>query len=342
MIKIKNCFFIVVTLFCLLLTECKSLKGNKNVVVNLKCQGLSSTKDITATTDIIKERLIACGLGDEDIKIMVNADVITFDIHHVLSPERIISLISIRGDLGFWETYEFSEIYPDLEEANKKLGLSGIGKTDSTLKDNTNNEQISFGEYAKKNPLFAYLRPAFDQKDGKYYYGKGPTVGYVAIADTARVNAMLKSDIVEHVLSKDLKLLWEQKPFDEKKSMLRLIAIKLTNHNENAPIDGNAITDARQTSGHDSTSEISMTMNSEGTEIWKKITKENIGRCIAIVLDNYVYTFPTVNGEIPNGKSQITGNFTEDEAKDMAIILKYHKLPVSIKIIDSKITEEPK
>lgn len=197
--------------------------------------------------------------------------------------------------------------------------------------------QQSFEEYAKKNPLFAYLRPAFDQQNGKYFYGKGPTVGYTAIADTSKVNILLKSDIVKDVLPRDLKLLWEVKPFDEKKSTLRLIAIKVTNRDGKAPLGGEAITDARQDFSQTGSNEISMTMNSEGAKTWKRLTGEHIGESIAIVLDNFVYSFPTVQSEIPNGSSQITGNFTLEEAKDLANILKAGKLPASARIVEEAV-----
>jgi SecD/SecF fusion protein len=229
----------------------------------------------------------------------------------------------------------------------KKTSKADSAKIDTTslvnkIKNDTAGQKDiadkqSFEEYAKKNPLFAYLRPAFDQKDGKYYYGKGPTVGYCAIIDTIKVNRILNMEQVKAVFPREYKFLWEVKAFDEKKTMLRLIAIKVTSNDGKAPIDGGVVTDARQDFGQNGTNEVAMTMNSEGAKTWKRLTGEHVGECIAIVLDNYVYSFPTVNSEIPNGHSQITGNFTLEEAKDLANVLKAGKLPAPAKIVEEAI-----
>jgi len=142
---------------------------------------------------------------------------------------------------------------------------------------------------------------------------------------------------VKAVFPREYKFLWEVKAFDEKKTMLRLIAIKVTSNDGKAPIDGGVVTDARQDFGQNGTNEVAMTMNSEGAKTWKRLTGEHVGECIAIVLDNYVYSFPTVNSEIPNGHSQITGNFTLEEAKDLANVLKAGKLPAPAKIVEEAI-----
>jgi SecD/SecF fusion protein len=142
---------------------------------------------------------------------------------------------------------------------------------------------------------------------------------------------------VRAVFPREYKFLWEVKPFDEKKTMLRLIAIKATSNDGKAPLDGTVITDARQDFSQNGGNEVSMSMNSDGAKTWKRLTGEHIGECIAIVLDNYVYSFPTVNSEIPNGNSQITGHFTLDEAKDLANVLKAGKLPAPAKIIEEAI-----
>ncbi len=210
-------------------------------------------------------------------------------------------------------------------------------KKDTTSKGKELANQQSFDEYAKKNPLFAYLRPAIDQKDGKSYYSKGPVVGYCAIIDTARVNRMLATDQVKAIFPNSLRFMWDVKAFDEKKTTLRLYAIHVTNHYGKAPIDGSAITDARQDFGQNNSNEISMSMNSDGAKTWKRLTADNIGKCIAIALDNYIYSAPTVQGEIPNGHSQITGQFTLDEAKDLANVLKAGKLPAPAKIVEEAI-----
>jgi SecD/SecF fusion protein len=210
-------------------------------------------------------------------------------------------------------------------------------KKDTTAKSKDLANQQSFEEYAKKNPLFAYLRPAIDQKDGKSYYSKGPVVGYCAIIDTLRVNRMLRTEQVKAIFPNSLRFMWDVKAFDDKKTTLRLYAIHVTNHYGKAPIDGSAITDARQDLGQNNSNEISMSMNSDGAKTWKRLTADNIGKCIAIALDNYIYSAPVVQGEIPNGHSQITGQFTIDEAKDLANVLKAGKLPAPAKIVEEAI-----
>ncbi len=192
-------------------------------------------------------------------------------------------------------------------------------KTDSNallsqVKDDTTKQgkdKQSFEEYAKKNPLFAYLRPNFVQDEkGQYFPGKGPAVGTVEVKDTARVMAMLNLPAVKTSLPRNLRLLWTNKPIDKEGKFVQLIAIKVTSRDGSAALGGEVVVDARQDYGQNNSNEISMGMNSEGARIWKRLTSQNIGKSIAIVLDNYVYSFPTVNGEIPNGRSSITGNFT--------------------------------
>ena len=218
----------------------------------------------------------------------------------------------------------------DTSSLVNKVKKDTIGKKDLANKQ-------SFEQYAKEHPLFAYLKPAFNQKDGKYYYGKGPVVGYSAIIDTEKVNKILRMAQVQAVFPREYKFLWDVKPFDEKKTMLQLMAIKVTSSEGKAPLDGSAITDARQDFGQNGGNEVSMSMNSDGAKTWKRLTGEHIGECIAIVLDNYVYTAPTVQSEIPNGSSQITGSFTLEEAKDLANVLKAGKLPAPAKIIEEDI-----
>jgi SecD/SecF fusion protein len=343
----------------------------------LKVIRTESNDAIDRTFNILRTRIDRFGVSQPNIQKLSTAGRILVELPGVKDPKRVRKLLQGTAKLEFWETYEFAAVYPFLESANTKLAQIAkgvkdtIGTQDSTaektngkttadkskdvakqakdtsslvskIKSDTSKlkdkkAQQSFEEYAKENPLFAYLRPAFDQKDGKYFYGKGPTVGYTVIADTPKVNILLNSDIVKEILPRDLKLLWEVKPFDEKKTTLRLVAIKVTNRDGKAPLEGDAITDARQDFSASGTNEISMTMNSEGAKTWKRLTGEHIGEAIAIVLDNFVYSFPTVQSEIPNGSSQITGNFTLEEAKDLANILKAGKLPAPAKIVEEAI-----
>ncbi|MFH0866670.1 MAG: protein translocase subunit SecDF [Bacteroidota bacterium] len=212
-----------------------------------------------------------------------------------------------------------------------KLKQDTAGSKDLAAKE-------SFDQYAKENPLFAYLRPNLQQgEDGKYYLGKGPNVGYSLVIDTPKVNKMLNLANDKNLFKNDIRFLWEVKPFDDNKSMLWLIAIKVDDREGKSALDGTVITDAYQDFDQNSQNVISMTMNSEGASTWKRLTGDNIGKSIAIVLDNYVYSYPVVQGEIPNGHSQITGNFTLEEAKDLANVLKAGKLPAPAKIVEESI-----
>jgi len=259
----------------------------------------------------------------------------------------------LKGDttVAAKDTTTLAENTKDIKKINKKdkkaikkdttkldtASLVNKIKKDTTGKKGLANKK-SFEEYAKEHPLYAYLTPAYEKnKDGKLIYGKGPVVGYCPIIDTAKVNRILNMAQVRAVFPREYKFLWEVKPFDEKKTMLRLIAIKATSNDGKAPLDGTVITDARQDFSQNGGNEVSMSMNSDGAKTWKRLTGEHIGECIAIVLDNYVYSFPTVNSEIPNGNSQITGHFTLDEAKDLANVLKAGKLPAPAKIIEEAI-----
>ena len=194
----------------------------------------------------------------------------------------------------------------------------------------------SFEEYAKNNPLNAYLTPAFYQNEqGQYYPSKSATVGYAAIKDTARVNALLRK--TKDVFPRNLKLLWTIKPRQEGTEILELIALKVTSRDETAALGGDVIVDARQDYSQTGQVEVTMQMNSDGAKAWKRLTGDNIGSQIAIVLDNYVYSAPNVNGEIPNGRSSITGGFGVEEAKDLANILKAGKLPAPARIVEEAV-----
>lgn len=223
------------------------------------------------------------------------------------------------------------------DTAAKKPSLLEKIEGDTSTKDTSGAK--SFEEFAHENPLFALVSPAiFQNESGQSEYRKGPVVGYVLIKDTAKVNAIFARNDVKSLLPKELKLLWAVKPPTKESSALELVAIKITSRDGTPPLDGAAISDARQDFGQFTSSpEITMNMNPEGAKTWKRVTSENIGRSVAIVLDNYVYSFPTVQGEIAGGRSSITGNFEINEAKDLANVLKAGKLPAPARIIEEAV-----
>jgi SecD/SecF fusion protein len=197
----------------------------------------------------------------------------------------------------------------------------------------------SFEDFAKNNPLFAVLSPSiYQNQQGSYSPGEGPIVGYAAIKDTAKVNKYLGMPEVKSLFPNDLRLLWTAKPYDEDGKFLQLIAIEVTSRDGKAPLEGDVITDASQDFGQfGGRPEITMKMNTLGAKTWKNLTGDNIGQSIAIVLDNYVYSFPNVNGEISGGVSSIEGDFTIDEAKLIANILKAGKLPAPARIVEEAV-----
>ncbi len=224
-------------------------------------------------------------------------------------------------------------------DTSKKTSLvDKLGK-DSTAKKDT--AQKTFEQFSKENPLFAVLFPADGQvrtQEEKNMVDKSCVVGYTLIKDTGAVNTILAREDVKAILPKNLRLLWTVKPRTAESQSLELIAIKVTGRDGTAPLDGTAISDARQDFGQfGGKPEISMRMNPEGAKAWKRLTGENVGHSVAIVLDDQVYSFPNVMGEIPNGNSSITGNFEINEAKDLANILKAGKLPAPAHIVEEAV-----
>jgi len=362
---------LMMSIFCsTIITGCHHQLGNKHISLKLKCNSSATNENMSVAAGIIRNRLISYGVSEGDISITVEEKFIMMDVKNADNPSRIITLVTRPGKLEFFETIEFQKAWPFLEDANKKMAKilksedSSTTKNDnisvnslkdqkkkttdadtvsliSKVKSGSNAKDRNFEEYKKANPLFAYLKPNFEEKEGKNYFGKGPTVGYSLITDTAKVNSVLRRKEISFIFPSYYKFSWERTPFDDKKTNLRLIALK-TEDNGNAALDGSCIVDARQEKSSQGNIEISMTMNGEGARIWKSLTGQHIGECIAIILDNYVYSFPTVQSEIPNGRSQITGNFSLEEAKDFANILRSHWMPVNVTVVDSTITEQPK
>jgi SecD/SecF fusion protein len=224
-------------------------------------------------------------------------------------------------------------------DTSKVSLVDKMGKDSTTAKDTAGGK--TFEEFARENPLFAVLFPADGQvrtQDEKNLIDKGCVIGYALIKDTAKVNRILERDEVKAALPKNLRLLWTVKPRSAETQSLELIGIKSSGRDGKAPLDGAAISDARQDFGQfNSKPEISMRMNPDGAKVWKRLTGENVGKSIAIVLDDYVYSFPNVQGEIAGGSSSITGDFEINEAKDLANILKAGKLPAPARIVEEAV-----
>jgi SecD/SecF fusion protein len=230
------------------------------------------------------------------------------------------------------------EIKKEEEKKDSSKGnalLKEIGK--DTSKNAALNKKNEAEQWMKKNPLFASLAVSiYQNKEGQYVAGQTAMVGRALIKDTAKVNYMLR--VTKHIFPRDLKLAWTVKPGEEAKDVLQLVALKVTSRDGSPALGGDVITNARQDYDQNGRVEVSMSMNSEGARIWKRLTGDNVGKQIAIVLDGYVYSYPNVNGEIPNGMSSITGgNMTVEEAQDLANILKAGKLPAPAHIVAEEV-----
>ncbi len=320
---------------------------------------------IDRSFNILRTRIDKFGVTSPNIQRQQGTGRIIIELPGVDNPERVRRLLQGSAKLEFWETYEAGEIIERLFEVNKMLGdRSKLAKgTDSTAvsstaaanTDTTKKTDDLLSQLAEKastdttggmdaaqsraeNPLFAVLMPAvFQAEDGSTRAAQGPAVGTASFRDTAAVNALLASPEVKAMLPRNLRLLWTVKGRGEGNKFLDLVAIKTRANDNRAPLEGDVITDARESIDNFGQVEVSMTMNAEGAKTWRRLTADNVERSIAIVLDDNVYSYPNVKGEISGGMSSISGNFTTDEAKDLANILKAGKLPAPARIVEEAI-----
>jgi SecD/SecF fusion protein len=219
--------------------------------------------------------------------------------------------------------------------------LSQLKKTDNdtNVVDSAQALQKSREQYMRDNPLFGILEQSLEQDENQQLQPrKGPVIGAAFVKDTARINRIFEMEQIRNKLPREFKPLWSIKPVDKDGKVLQLIAIRMPSRDHMAPLDGSAVVDARKQKGQFSDNwEISMSMNAEGAHTWKRLTHDNVGKGIAIVLDDFVYSYPNVEGEIAGGNSNITGNFTIEEADDLANILKVGKLPAPARIVEDTV-----
>lgn len=283
---------------------------------------------------------------------------IMVELPGIKEPERVRKLLQGSANLEFWETYTARELLSYMQAADSKLRSLLAQDTEESVADTTAAEQT---EAVKKtvsaaDSLAAALKgdakedKEADLKEFKKQYpllailqlnssGQGPVIGYANYKDTAEVNKYLSMDEIKAQLPKDLRLKWGVSPaeFDKKGQIFELYAIKSTERNGRAPLEGDVVTDAKDEYDQFGKPAVSMGMNADGARRWAQLTKQNIGRSIAIVLDNYVYSAPNVNSEITGGRSQITGHFTPEQAKDLANVLKSGKMPAPARIVQEDI-----
>ena len=287
---------------------------------------------------------------------------IMVELPGIKEPERMRKLLQGSANLEFWETYTAREVLPAMQSADAKLRVilaegttADTDTIEAVLTEATPVEKktVSAADSlaaALKGDVTAEDKSAANTEEIKKQYpllsilqlnssGQGPVIGYANYKDTADINKYLAMPEIKADLPKDLRLKWGVSPseFDKKGQTFELYAIKSTERNGKAPLEGDVVTDAKDEFDQYSKPAVSMTMNSDGARRWAQLTKQNIGRSIAIVLDNYVYSAPNVNSEITGGRSQITGHFTPEQAKDLANVLKSGKMPAPAHIVQEDI-----
>lgn len=321
--------------------------------------------------NVLRTRIDRFGVVSPNIQRLETAGRILVELPGVKEPERVRKLLQGSANLEFWETYNLPEIYQQLVAADNMLATilksddtaavgsdtTAIEATEEVVADNAAAETTndadsllakigedkpeaqaakSMEEFAKQHPLFAVLQ--INQYNGQL--APGPVVGIADKKDIAKINEYLNMKQVKDILPRNLSLKWGVKAIDEKEQYFYLYAIKMTNRDGTPALGGDVVTDANadfvQQAGR-SEQQVSMTMNAEGAKAWARLTKENIGKAVAIVLDDMVYSAPNVQVEITGRRSQITGHFTPEEAKDLANVLKSGKMAASVHIVQEDV-----
>ena len=301
---------------------------------------------------VLRARIDKFGVAQPSIQKAERTGRIIVELPGVKDVVRVKKLLQSAAVLEFWETYDNVDVFNFMQEADQlltdKYDVSGnqdntSSNLDDQLEDLVNDESFNENDTLADitNTLFEVLAPnvAIDPNSGGVQIIPGPVVGSSLLKDTSKVNSYLSDRDVLALLPsefRNVKFLWEAKPFDDKKERLRLIIVK-SNREDKAKLAGDVIVDASQDIDQYGNPQINMRMNRGGARLWQKMTRENIGQSIAVVLDDFVYSFPVVNAEISGGSSVISGDFTLDEAQDLANILKAGKLPAPAKIIQSEI-----
>ncbi|GAA0883376.1 protein translocase subunit SecDF [Sphingobacterium siyangense] len=308
---------------------------------------------------VLRTRIDKFGVASPNIQIQQGTNRILIELPGVKDESRVRNLLQGSAKLEFYETYTNQEVYPILENIDKTLASTlkaapaattnaaadTSKKSDDLLSNLTGGKKDAKKDSAavnlgQKNPLFEILRAnAYLNENQQPTLGPGPLVGIASLKDTAKVNAYLQRPEVKSILPGNLKLLWSVKPEQKTPEQLSLYAIKGSGQDNGAVLTGDVITDATANFDDKNQPVVGMQMNSEGAHQWKKITAKAAQNrdAIAIVLDNVVYSAPSVNGEIPNGSSSISGSFTVEDTKDLANVLKAGRLPTTAKIVEEAV-----
>lgn len=319
--------------------------------------------------NVVRNRIDKFGVVQPNIQKLEGQDGrIMVEMPGVREPERVRKLLQGSANLEFWETYNAAEVLPYLQQLDQRIA-NGETAADTTatqevvakaevaedttkapeaqpkfqLKKNeakadagvaansAKNTDKLIAEAKKKNPLFAVFQPTGGQSLS--------VVGYANARDTAYIAQLLNSPEAKQIIPSDVKLLWSAKPADgiQAKNIYELHALKVTTSNGRAPLEGDVIVDAKDDFDQYGRPCVSMQMNSEGARLWAQLTKANVGKAVAIVLDGVVYSAPRVNGEIAGGNSQISGSFTIEDTKDLANTLKSGRMPAPARIVQEEV-----
>ena len=315
---------------------------------------------------VLRTRIDRFGVVQPNIqKIEGQSGRIMVELPGIKEPERVRKLLQGSANLEFWETYDAPQVAPYLSQLNAALRNGGTvsESADSVAADtvaaettaeqvaekadsaksgssvlaqvNATEEQIAAKsskateEAKKENPLFAMLMPTGAQR--------GCMVGFAQALDTAEINALLNSDLAKQIFPADLSLKWGVKSYDKAGKIFELYAIRTTGLNGRAPLEGEVVTEAKDEFDQFGNPVVTMKMNTEGARKWAALTEANVNHCVAVVLDNLVYSAPNVMNKIDGGNTQISGSFTTTETKDLANVLQSGKMPAPASIIQEDI-----
>ena len=348
----------------------KEINANSTDEEVLKVLRAESDDAIAASYDILRSRIDRFGVTSPNIQRLPNSNRILVELPGVKEPERVRKLLQGSASLEFWETYSTNELMGALEQADALLRnikssevapveeAEEVAEEAAPAEDNAlvaevaeqtaeaavATEAMSFEEQEKINPLFVRLYPG-----AVYADANNPIIGYATSTDTTIVNKYLAMPQIKALFPRDVRFMWSVKPYENKRAAaegvadpfdgkFELFAVKVNTFDGKAPLDGSVVVDATADYARQGAdAEVSMTMNSEGMQKWAQLTGQNIGRAIAIALDGYIYSAPNVLSAIDGGQSRITGNFTINEAKDLANVLKSGKVRAPSRIIQDTV-----
>ncbi len=312
--------------------EIKISDSDKDVINKIKTTAKGA---INQTYKILTKRIDKFGVAQPNINLDENKGVINVELAGIKDPARVRKFLQSSANLQFWEVYRINEIGESLQQADKNLQnyLNGISATDTAALNDTMKAKQN------ANPFFMVMNPIDVQtdKNGKQFYASA--VGNVALQDTGKFLSYLQNDVVKSALPANLKFLFgvEEKTEKGNRRYLPVYAIKTVPGSDKAPMEGEAVEEARQDYDEKGSPAIKMQMTSMGTKAWSRLTTKNTNRPIAIALDEVVYSAPNVSGPIEGGNSEISGNFTIEQAQDLANILKAGKLDAPAKIVAEQV-----